>query len=914
MAKTTRKTARTLSLYDRLSRLTYDDACKLLGPSGKRLIMEGGKLEIDAPAQVELTPAAFRLRLPGANGKQGVVTVQLDKRRRLGLTVQCRGAHEPAIARGAALSFILQEKVYLGLAAEPDQNQPFELLDEAQLLERALRERAQRAEEEPMDIEASTAKTPWTDYIVTSRLSGKTYRVALRGMERGDSFCSCGDFRKNTLGTCKHLMKVQSRVRETFSARRLKRPYLQKEYAVAVRYIEKPALRLLAPEKASGSLATTAAGLTGRDLDGSEGIHALLDFLAKAQKAQTDVRIYPDAEEFLEQFLHRERLASLVTEIRRDPAKHPLRTGLLHADLLPYQLDGIAFVAGAGRAILADDMGLGKTIQGIGVAELLRREAGIQKALIVCPASLKSQWAREIERFSSLHGQQIAGLAAERASQYANECFFTICNYEQVLRDLPAIERTQWDLIVLDEGQRIKNWEAKTSRAMKALHSRFALVLTGTPLENRLDDLYSVVEFLDGHRLGPAFRFFHTHRVVDEKGKVVGYKNLDQVREQLRPILLRRTRTLVQKELPPRTTEVVRVVPTDEQVGLHSGGMQVVRSIVGKPFLTEIDVLRLRQALLRCRLAANSSQLVDKEGPNHSTKLEKLGELLEDLAAEEDRKIILFSEWTGMLDLVEPILKKAGMGFVRLEGKVPQRKRQQLVDTFQRDPMCKAFLLTNAGATGLNLQAANTVINLDLPWNPAVLEQRIARAHRMGQKRPVQIFLLVSEGTIEENLLTSLSAKKELALATLDVSSKVTKIEIESNLEEMKRRLEKLLGEKPDAPLDESMQTNERDTVTQTREEIASSAGQLLAAAVQMAGALGATGQGKAGASTGPSDEMVDVFRDRLGQCIKTAPDGSQRLTVTLPGPDTLDLFARTFAQFAAMGGNGNTSSGDRTD
>src|SRR5208337_69193 len=161
-------------------------------------------------------------------------------------------------------------------------------------------------------------------------------------------------------------------------------------------------------------------------------------------------------------------------------------------------------------------------------------------------------------------------------------------------------------------------------------------------------------------------------------------------------------------------------------------------------------LLRLQKALLMCRMAADSTFLVDKEPPGHSTKLAELDSLLEKLAAEPGRKIILFSEWTTMLDLIEPLVKKRNIGFVRLDGLVPQGKRQALVNRFQRDPQCVLFMATNAGATGLNLQAADTVVNVDLPWNPAVLEQRIARAHRMGQQQPVQVYVLVTEGTIEE--------------------------------------------------------------------------------------------------------------------------------------------------------------------
>jgi SNF2 family DNA or RNA helicase len=497
--------------------------------------------------------------------------------------------------------------------------------------------------------------------------------------------------------------------------------------------------------------------------------------------------------------LFQQRISDRMAEIRRDPARHPLRTTLLKTELLPYQLDGIAFAVGAGRAVLADDMGLGKTVQGIGVAEVLASEADIRRVLIICPTSLKSQWRNEIQRFSDRDCQLITGSAADRAEQYDNDCFFTVCNYEQVLRDVTSIERVKWDLIILDEGQRIKNWEAKTSAVVKSLKSPFALVLSGTPLENRLDELYSVVQFIDDRRLAPAFRFFHRHRVVDENGKVLGYKNLDELRENLRPILLRRTRDTVMQQLPSRSTEIVRIAPTEEQSAMHFGHMQTVLAITGKRFLTEMDLLRLQKSLLMCRMSANSTFLVDKQAPGFSSKLQRLAELFDQLFAEENRKAVLFSEWTTMLDLIQPLLDEREIQYVRLDGRVPQNKRQDLVNHFQRHPRCQLFLTTNAGSTGLNLQAANTVINVDLPWNPAVLEQRIARAHRMGQQRPVQVFVMITENTLEDRLLATLSAKHELALAALDPDSDIAEVELTTGMDELKRRLEILLGAKPEA-------------------------------------------------------------------------------------------------------------------
>ncbi|MEI6212347.1 MAG: DEAD/DEAH box helicase, partial [bacterium] len=553
---------------------------------------------------------------------------------------------------------------------------------------------------------------------------------------------------------------------------------------------------------------------------------------------------------------------------------------------------------GTGRAILADEMGLGKTIQGIGVAELLRREANIRKVLVVCPASVKSQWCAEIRRFSDSSCCQIIGGAAERVQQYGDDTFFSVCNYEQVLRDILTIERAKWDLIILDEGQRIKNWEAKTSRVMKGLRSPFALVLSGTPLENRLDELYSVAEFIDDRRLGPAFRFLHRHRMVDEKGKVLGYKNLDDLRQRLAPMLLRRTRASVLGQLPPRTTEIVRIPPTQEQLDLHGEHMRIVGQIVGKPYLTEMDLLRLQKALLMCRMSADSTFLVTKENPAYSSKLEKLAELLRQIADEQDRKVLVFSEWTTMLNLIEPLLQTCGLEHVRLDGSIPQRKRQDLVNRFQKDPACRVFLTTNAGATGLNLQAANTVINVDLPWNPALLEQRIGRAHRMGQKRPVQVFVLVSDGTIEENMLVTLSSKHEMALAALDASSSVKQVTMESGMEELKRRLEVLLGAKPEAPRDVSEQNrleSEARETAQQRERMSEAGGQLLASAFGFLAQL----------IPPPSDAaaeraVADRVKEQLTRCLEKDEQGRMRLTITLPDPALLATMSDALARLAA--------------
>jgi SNF2-related domain/Helicase conserved C-terminal domain len=897
-----------LTLKDRLSRLTFLEACKLLGPEGKNLIQRNANAwEFKLDEDVHLGDDLFRLRFPDefVDDQPLTVTITLmaEARQRLHWNcARCEGVCEHV---GAAFSLILEEKLRLGLAAPPKPRVAVESLGERQLVAQALADRAERAKSEPMKIDPLDASRPWTDYTVTSRLSGKTYRVALRGTELGQSYCSCPDFRTNTLGTCKHVLKVLGKVRRRFKPAALKKAYQPTRLAVHLRYHGQLSLWLQVPRKFDEAAAKIVAPLAGRAID---DVHALLKCLTKLQQLGHEVAVFPDAEDFIQQRLYQDHMRDIAAAIRRDPYNHPLRKTLLKIPLLPYQLDGVAFAAGAGRVVLADDMGLGKTIQGVGAAEFLAREAEVRKVLVVCPASLKSQWRSEIHRFCDRDVQLIGGRIAERSAQYDNSCFFTICNYEQVLRDIMAIERVKWDLIILDEGQRIKNWESKTSNTIKALRSRFALVLSGTPLENRLDELYSVVQFIDARRLGPGFRFFNQHRVVDEKGKVLGYKNLSQLRETLKPILLRRTRESVALELPPRTVEILRITPTDEQRAIHRTHMQIVASITSKKFITEMDLLRLQCALLMCRMAADSTFLVTKDPPGFSTKLEYLDDLLGRLFEESHRKVIVFSEWTTMLNLIEPMLKKRGLGFVRLDGSVPQKQRAELVHRFQTSADCRLFLTTNAGSTGLNLQAANTVINVDLPWNPAVLEQRIARAHRMGQKQPVQVFVLVTEETIEENLLATIAAKKDLALAALDSESTVDRVDMASGMQELKSRLEVLLGAPAHAPVDETVRQESTETADKfadvRRERVAAAGGELLGAAFKLLGELISP------ADSAPAPQpLVAEVRAGLGACVDEDGAGKPRLTITLPDKAALDSLAATLAKLLALGSAASQSS-----
>lgn len=881
--------------HQRLGSLTVHQACELLGPEGVKLLRTGSQeFEIQSDRDVFLGGDLLRVRIvdPSLDSGVAITTITLQSFRAKQLQINCDHCETTCMHLGAAVDYLMDAKSVLGLAQPPDESVPLEYLTPDELRHRAMADREKRAKEDRMKVRSIAPDHPWTDYVVTSQGSGRSYRVAMRDRDGDHSYCSCPDFRTNSLGTCKHIMHVQAKLPKRFTAAQLAVPYQRKHLSLRLHYVGNRGLLFNLPAKTNPVISEI---IDTADVQPLLDVNDVLDRLSALRHAGHDVTIYPDAEAFIQRELVQARLRTSCDAIRTDVHAHPLRKQLLRTELLPYQLDGIAFAVGAGRAILADDMGLGKTIQGIGVAELLVQLADIKRVLVVCPASLKSQWKSEIQKFSDRSAQIVVGTGAERIQQYQGESFFTICNYEQVLRDLSTIEQVPWDLIVLDEGQRIKNWESKTSNVIRQLESPFRLVLSGTPMENRLGELFTVVRFVNEELLGSAYQFFHEHHVVDERGKTLGYQKLNVLRDKLRPIMLRRTRAEVAKQLPERTDEIVRIEPTAEQKEIQDSHMKTVAQILGKRFMTEMDLLRMQKSLLMARMACDSTFLIDQEEPEYSSKLERLGEILEGLIEDPTRKIVLFSEWRRMLDRIEKRLDALGADYVRLDGQVPQKKRGEVVAKFQNDPLCRVILMTNAGSTGLNLQAANTVINVDLPWNPAVLEQRIARAYRMGQKNPVHIYKLVTCGdTIEEKLLTTLASKQDLANAAIDMNSDVTEVEMTSGMEDLKKRLEVILEPKRPAPVDESQRRRvdaEAELLGAKREKVSAATGQLITAALALASEM------FGGESEAPASETVDALTQKLSRCVGRDAEGRPQLTINLPNDEALKSLAVTLAR-----------------
>lgn len=620
--------------------------------------------------------------------------------------------------------------------------------------------RRQRAAQEQFDITNVGRNRVFSDYRVKNPQSGGEYTVEIRGFEVGDNQCTCPDFRTNTLGTCKHVEAVLSTLREEAPEQVQHTKATVDRPEVYLNYEEQLRLGFRAPEDISPELQQ----LHDRFFDeaglwrGGGRYDELFDAL---ENLPEQVTLLSDARDFAERAIEKREMAQRELERVEKLDQGELKLDLLKVPLYPYQVRGALFAAYRGRCILGDDMGLGKTVQTLAAAELMAQERGIERVLVVAPASVKYQWQTEIEKFTERPVQVIDGNQQDRLELYSHPTFYRLINYELVLRDLEELNAWKPDLIVLDEAQRIKNWESKISRAVKKLRSPFALVLTGTPVENKLEELYSIVQFVDAHHLGPAFQFLHDHRVLDENNRVKGYRNLDKIREKLQPILLRRTRAEVLKQLPARTDSTVYVEMSEEQRIPYAEQQQTLARLLTKKYLTVVDRRRILCCLANMRMLCNSTWLYDKQ-TNASPKLEELKEKLHELVVDEKHKLVIFSQWETMLQKTSEVLDELGVGYVTLHGSVPTKGRSKLLDQFRNDEKCQVFLSTDAGGTGLNLQEADTVINLEPPWNPAVLEQRIARVHRLGQHRPVQVIHLVTRNSIEERVCQTLEQKRSL--------------------------------------------------------------------------------------------------------------------------------------------------------
>ncbi len=674
--------------------------------------------------------------------------------------------------------------------------------------------RRKRAAEDILAIDNQGQHAVYSTFAVTSQ-SKQTYRVRIHSLTELLNSCSCADYKTNLLGTCKHieavLLHLKKSLGDDWDRAVADRPPVSQIY---LHHAQETTVRVTLPFPRAFKLRDVLTRYFDADglLTGAvtKTLPALLkDVEALTPRQQQALQITPEVEQFLARQQDIDAIQRQKEWFLAQIEQGNRSLNLLSTPLYGYQQQGAMHLAFGRRTLLADDMGLGKTVQAIAASSLLNQLRNIQRVLVVCPASLKHQWVREIQRFTSFSAKAIEGNLTTRRNMYQDPAFFNIINYELVLRDEEELRHLKPDLIILDEAQRIKNWRAKTADAVKRLRSPYAFVLTGTPLENRLDELYSVFQFIDPDILGPLWRFnqryFQVERRPTGSYKVLGYKNLDELRGQISPYVLRRVRDEVLHDLPDRIDNNFFVPMTDPQWKAYDEFKTTVAKLIAtarrRP-LTPKEHKILLGALVKMRLICNALALHDpdlspKQREKTSPKLQELAEILDDEVASNGHKAILFSQWANMLHLTTPILERQGLGYVTLSGDVPTAKRGPLIERFFNDDNCKVFLSTDAGGVGLNLQAASLVVNLDLPWNPAVLDQRIARAHRHGQPHTVNVINLIAKGTIEERMLDTLAAKRDVFAGVFGNEESASEITFHDTGQSLMQKLDDMLGAPP---------------------------------------------------------------------------------------------------------------------
>lgn len=708
----------------------------------------------------------------------------------------------------------------------------------------------------------------------------RPYETIVHSVDPLRGICSCRDYLSNSLGLCKHLLVCYEQI---FASKRHHQKALQ-EQEIVTKAKSEVARLVFSPyrpgkgqgdilkqicwmdklgNKPEGMSPKAIALVKSRFSTSSNGKWLLEDTYAGNATSrlalvndllaiQGSPRVLPEAirdfvfDPAIRALLQYEKakLEPIAKKLPSASDAHKLLKSL-HVKLYPYQLAGVERFLKSGSLLLADEMGLGKTAQAIAVCHVLQLANVIKRTLIVVPAPLKSQWKREWETFTDIPIQIIEGSPEERVNAYQKcRSGILLVNYEQMIRDLSSLLSWKPDFMILDEAQRIKNWATKTASCVKMFNPDFRLVLTGTPMENRLDELASLLDWIEPFAMEPKWRLTSFYSLVgDGEKSVIGAKNLETLKQRIEPGVFRRRRSEVLGDLPGRTDAIIPIPMTGDQQIAHDDLSQPIANIISRgktrPLSTE-EFLRLMRLLTTQRIICNGLELCNfktlwpelgqirnpsKDVINslNSPKIREFREIIEQVVGVQKRKVVVFSQWRQMLLLaswsIEGVLAESGMRSVFFTGQEGNRRRTHNLVDFHDDPSAAVLFCTDAGGVGLNLQkAASCCVILDLPWNPAVLEQRIGRIYRNGQKSPVDVYQLVCSTGIESRIDALVGSKRKIFNGLFDEGTDTVSFDKQGRFCE---RLERII--EPLVPGITPGDTNANEDETVTENDVGSS-------------------------------------------------------------------------------------------
>ncbi len=510
------------------------------------------------------------------------------------------------------------------------------------------------------------------------------------------------------------------------------------------------------------------------------------DMRAFSEKSGNGVRFHPLASLAMDDWM--EEVGQLKTDkhwkdhVKRLKAAQNLQPELpstLQAELRDYQIEGFNWLArlahwGVG-ACLADDMGLGKTLQALAVI-LTRAPDG--PTLIVAPTSVCMNWISEAEKFApTLTPKQLGSGDRQKLLDNLQPFDLLVCSYGLLQQDDVAamLAQVQWQTIVLDEAQAIKNSATKRSKAAMQLQGGFKILTTGTPIENHLGELWNLFRFINPGLLGSQDQFSQKFANAIERNQDKAARN--RLKRLIQPFILRRTKSQVLDELPARTEVTLQVELSAQEMAFYEAlRRDAVEKLADPTVEAGTKHLQVLAEIMRLRRACCNTRLVNADTPLPSAKLEAFGDILEELI-ENNHKALVFSQFVDHLTILRQFLDGQNIHYQYLDGSTPAKDRQKRVDAFQAGQGDVFLISLKAGGTGLNLTAADYVIHMDPWWNPAVEDQASDRAHRIGQQRPVTIYRLVAKNTIEEKIVDLHRQKRDLADSLLegtDMSGKIS--------------------------------------------------------------------------------------------------------------------------------------------
>jgi hypothetical protein len=476
---------------------------------------------------------------------------------------------------------------------------------------------------------------------------------------------------------------------------------------------------------------------------------------------------------------------SMKERLSRVMELDPSPPSTLHGELRDYQLEGYKWLYrlscwGMG-ACLADDMGLGKTLQSLAI--ILER-ASKGPSLVIAPTSVCSNWQDEVTRFAPTLEVKLLNTEREKIVEELGSFDLLITSYTLMQQEIDLLAKVDWQTVVLDEAQAIKNVATKRSKAAKALEGRFKLVTTGTPIENHLGELWNLFDFITPGLLGPIEQFNYRFTVPIERDRDREARR--KLKRLIQPFILRRLKSQVLEELPPKTEVVLQVEMGEEEAAFYEAlrrrSLEKISGLQGEQGRN----MQILTEIMKLRRACCNPRLIVPETTVSSSKMEVFAAVVDELLANR-HKVLVFSQFVGHLAIIREYLEERGIEYRYLDGTTPARQRRKEVNGFQAGQGDIFLISLKAGGLGLNLTAADYVIHMDPWWNPAVEDQASDRAHRIGQKHPVTIYRLVTKNTIEEKIVQLHQDKRDLADSLLegsDISARISAEELLSLIKE----------------------------------------------------------------------------------------------------------------------------------